>query len=110
MGDVRLSRNTPHSECRDLRSSHLSAAGLVDSLAQGFCKVRSVFPRSDGHPDCRICGAVRHVSGDSESVLHMTRDHQHNPDPNENAYRIVGEATRDDTALPADLEAAWVGH
>ncbi len=40
----------------------------------------------------------------------MTRDHQHNPDPNENAYRIVGEATRDDTALPADLEAAWVGH
>lgn len=37
----------------------------------------------------------------------MTRDRQHNPDPNVNAHRIVAESTRDDTALPADLEAAW---
>jgi hypothetical protein len=37
----------------------------------------------------------------------MTRDHQQNPDPNVNAHRIVAEATGGDTALPADLEAAW---
>ncbi len=37
----------------------------------------------------------------------MTRDHQHNPDPNVNAARIVAESTHDDTALLADLEAAW---
>jgi hypothetical protein len=37
----------------------------------------------------------------------MTRDHQHNPDPNVNAHRIVAESTRDDSKLPADLEAAW---
>ncbi|MEX2186711.1 MAG: hypothetical protein WD875_07955 [Pirellulales bacterium] len=37
----------------------------------------------------------------------MTRDHQHNPDPNENAARIVREATADSAAPPADLEAAW---
>ena len=37
----------------------------------------------------------------------MTRDRQHSPDPNVNAARIVAESTRNDTALPADLEAAW---
>lgn len=37
----------------------------------------------------------------------MGRDHQHNPDPNLNAARIVGESTRDTTATPADVEAAW---
>jgi hypothetical protein len=37
----------------------------------------------------------------------MTRDHQHNPDPNVNAHRIVQESTRDDSEAPADLEAAW---
>ena len=37
----------------------------------------------------------------------MTRDHQHNPDPNVNAARIVGEVTADDGAAPADLESAW---
>jgi hypothetical protein len=37
----------------------------------------------------------------------MTHDHQHNPDPNVNAHRIVQESTRDDTESPADLEAAW---
>ncbi len=37
----------------------------------------------------------------------MTRDQAHNPDPNVNAARIVAESTRADTALPADLEAAW---
>jgi hypothetical protein len=37
----------------------------------------------------------------------MTRDHQHNPDPNANAARIVREATTDTPATAADLEAAW---
>jgi hypothetical protein len=37
----------------------------------------------------------------------MTRDDQHNPDPNANAARIVREATADSTAPAADLEAAW---
>lgn len=37
----------------------------------------------------------------------MTRDHQHNPDPNVNAHRIVQESTRDDSDTPADLEGAW---
>lgn len=36
----------------------------------------------------------------------MAQD-QGNPDPNVNAARIVGEATRGDERLPADLEAAW---
>ena len=35
----------------------------------------------------------------------MTRDHA--PDPDVNAARIVAESTRDERALPADLEAAW---
>ncbi|MCE9545027.1 MAG: hypothetical protein K8T25_05850 [Planctomycetia bacterium] len=37
----------------------------------------------------------------------MSRDHQHNPDPNQNAARIVGESARDTTAPPADVEAEW---
>ena len=38
----------------------------------------------------------------------MARDHQHNPDPNVNAARVVGEATAaQDTPAAADLEAAW---
>ena len=34
-------------------------------------------------------------------------DHDHNPDPNANAARIVREATAGETPVPADLEAAW---
>jgi hypothetical protein len=37
----------------------------------------------------------------------MTRDRQHNPDPNVNAHRIVQESTRDDSETPTDLEGAW---
>jgi hypothetical protein len=38
----------------------------------------------------------------------MTRDHQHNPDPNENAARIVaGTTSREAAATTDDLEAAW---
>jgi hypothetical protein len=37
----------------------------------------------------------------------MARDHQHNPDPNENAARIVRESTGSAEQLPADAEAAW---
>ena len=37
----------------------------------------------------------------------MTRDHQHNPDPNANAARIVGESTKATTGTAADLDAAW---
>jgi hypothetical protein len=37
----------------------------------------------------------------------MTRDHQHNPDPNANAARIVAEATRQGEQSSGDLEAAW---
>jgi hypothetical protein len=37
----------------------------------------------------------------------MTRDYQHNPDPNVNAARIVAESTKDESGLPAGLEAAW---
>jgi hypothetical protein len=33
----------------------------------------------------------------------MTRDHQHNPDPNVNARRMVAECTRDDSEPPAYL-------
>ena len=40
----------------------------------------------------------------------MTRDHQHNPDPNENAARIVAESIAKiegaPTDPPADMEAA----
>lgn len=38
----------------------------------------------------------------------MPRDHQHNPDPNINAARIVAEATRDEKSQPADVESAWL--
>jgi len=38
----------------------------------------------------------------------MPRDHQHNPDPNENAARIVKQAIAGTAeTTPADLEAAW---
>ena len=36
----------------------------------------------------------------------MPRDNEHDPDPNVNAARIVGETSAGDD-LPADLEAAW---
>ena len=35
------------------------------------------------------------------------RDHQHNPDPNSNAARIVAEATASQPDNAADLESAW---
>jgi len=39
----------------------------------------------------------------------MTRDHQHNPDPNENAARIVaGSAALAASETPADIEAVWL--
>jgi hypothetical protein len=37
----------------------------------------------------------------------MARDKQHNPDPNENAARIVGQSAAAPDSHPADLEAAW---
>ena len=37
----------------------------------------------------------------------MTRDHQHNPDPNVNAARLVRESTASTDQPPADLEPAW---
>lgn len=37
----------------------------------------------------------------------MPRDHQHNPDPNENAARIVGKSTGANSSTQAELEAAW---
>lgn len=37
----------------------------------------------------------------------MPKDHQHNPDPNANAARIVAEATAATPDAAADLEAAW---
>ena len=37
----------------------------------------------------------------------MARDHQHNPDPNANAARIVADATASPPDASADLEAAW---
>ena len=38
----------------------------------------------------------------------MTRDDQHNPDPNKNAARTVAEATASDSSVPADVEVAWL--
>jgi hypothetical protein len=37
----------------------------------------------------------------------MPRDHQHNPDPNANAARIVRESAGDADKLPDELVAAW---
>jgi len=37
----------------------------------------------------------------------MPRDHQHNPDPNESAARIVGQATASQPDASDDIEAAW---
>ena len=37
----------------------------------------------------------------------MPKDHAHNPDPNTNAARIVGQATASDPDAAADLETAW---
>ncbi len=37
----------------------------------------------------------------------MARDHQHNPDPNLTAARIVGEVTASQPPCSAELEAAW---
>ena len=34
-------------------------------------------------------------------------DTEHNPDPNENAARMVSEATADASTFPDDVEAAW---
>ena len=41
------------------------------------------------------------------NLASMTRDHQHNPDPNVNAARIVRDSTRGEDQLPANVEAAW---
>lgn len=37
----------------------------------------------------------------------MARDHQHNPDPNLTAARIVAESAGAAEALSSDVEAAW---
>lgn len=37
----------------------------------------------------------------------MTRNHQHNPDPNVNAARIVAESTSAAEGASVDLESAW---
>jgi hypothetical protein len=37
----------------------------------------------------------------------MPKDHQHNPDPNANATRIVDEATAAQPDAAADLETTW---
>jgi hypothetical protein len=37
----------------------------------------------------------------------MARDHQHNPDPNVNAVRIVGESAGPAQPVTGDVEAAW---
>jgi hypothetical protein len=38
----------------------------------------------------------------------MPRDHQHNPDPNVNAARIVRESTAGDEGCgPKDVDVAW---
>jgi hypothetical protein len=37
----------------------------------------------------------------------MGRDHQHNPDPNANAARIVEASTANSSDPQNDLEAAW---
>jgi len=38
----------------------------------------------------------------------MPKDHQHNPDPNENAVRIVRASTSTADEPAIDLEAAWL--
>ena len=38
----------------------------------------------------------------------MTRDHQHNPDPNQNAARIVAKSTDEPQTTASDVEAAWL--
>jgi hypothetical protein len=38
----------------------------------------------------------------------MAKDQQHNPDPNQNAARIVRESTSTTEQPAADLEAAWL--
>ena len=38
----------------------------------------------------------------------MARDKEHNPDPNDNAARIVKQATPGETVELADFEAAWL--
>jgi hypothetical protein len=37
----------------------------------------------------------------------MPRDHQHNPDPNANAAKIISESMMPSEKLPGDVEAAW---
>lgn len=37
----------------------------------------------------------------------MTHDHQHNPDPNQNAARLVSGLTAGTDQPRADLEQAW---
>lgn len=43
-----------------------------------------------------------------ELVPPTAGDHQHNPDSNANASRIVAESTSDEKSQPADVEAAWL--
>lgn len=61
------------------------------------------------HPDLKVGDMVRDLCFHCWKAenLDIPRDHQHNPDPNENAARIVREATADESAVPADLKAAW---
>lgn len=37
----------------------------------------------------------------------MSRDHQHNPDPNASAAKIVAQATASNPDAAQDLESAW---
>lgn len=63
----------------------------------------------ENHPDLKVGDMVRDLCFHCWKAENpdMPRDHQHNPDPNENAARIVREATACDPIQAASLEEAW---
>ena len=50
---------------------------------------------------------VRSQIHGTPSLIPMPRDHQHNPDPNENAARIVSESIISSDKPPEGVEASW---
>jgi hypothetical protein len=81
--------------------------GFVAPIVILLALRKVVFPLWNGGRSLWIRGIQRLFSA-PVYIRGMARDHQHNPDPNVNAARIVGESTATNGGAPADLEAAWL--
>jgi len=58
-------------------------------------------------PNCGNCWATTNMRALNEHFK-MANDNEHNPDPNQNAAKIVAKSTATQEPAAGDVEAAWL--